>query len=185
MQLLGKSALNDLDVFNFTKDFVFTAMDNLRKLVGGVVWKSELLIDVFAFTCWQSLACWATCSISLLDLSFEDSTLHFTADISLFFTRHLIKAFDVEHRHRWRGRQLLLLLFSILARCISRQHRYLYLIRIAFEVFKQIDLERFLPHFGLSHIELIHQVKLIPAFLGVKPLIWFGLQIVIIFLRYL
>jgi len=51
MQLLGKSALNDLDVFNFTKDFVFTAMDNLRKLVGGVVWESELLVDVFAFTC--------------------------------------------------------------------------------------------------------------------------------------
>ena len=47
MQLLGKSALNDLDVFNFTKDFVFTAMDDLRKLVGGVVWESELLVDVF------------------------------------------------------------------------------------------------------------------------------------------
>jgi|TARA_B110000285_G_scaffold235340_1_gene316452 hypothetical protein len=51
MQLLGKSALNDLDVFNFTKDFVFAAMDDLRKLVGGVVWESELLVDVFAFTC--------------------------------------------------------------------------------------------------------------------------------------
>ena len=51
MQLLGKSALNDLDVFDFTKDFVFTPMDNLCKLVGGVVWESELLVDVFAFAC--------------------------------------------------------------------------------------------------------------------------------------
>jgi len=178
MQLLGKSALNDLNVFNFTKDFVFTAMDDLRKLVGGVVWESELLVDVFAFALWillflLSLACWASCSNSLLDLSFEDSTLHFTADISLFFTRHLIKAFDVEHWHRWRGRQLLLL-----ALYISRQDRYLYLIWIAFKIFKQINLERFLPHFRLSHIELIHQIKLI-------ALICFGLNIFIVFLQYL
>jgi len=177
MQLLGKSALNGLNVFNFTKDFVFTAMDDLRKLVGGVVWESELLVDVFAFTLWMllflSLACWASCSNSLLDLSFEDGTLHFTVDISLFFTRHLIKAFDVEHWHRWWGRQLLLLSLYI-----SRQDRYLYLIWIAFKILQQINLQRFLPHFRLSHIELINQIELI-------DLVPFLMNFSIVFLQYL
>ena len=51
VQFFWKSALNDLDVFNFTKDFVFTAMDDLRKSVSGVERESELFVHVFAIAC--------------------------------------------------------------------------------------------------------------------------------------